>query len=168
MSIVTNTVVAFHYRLAEEFANGERSDWREESFGHQPLYYLHGYHNVIVGLEKALAGKQVGDSINISLKPEDAYGPRNNNAMHRVPIKHLQLPEGSGKLRAGSLAAVKTEQGMRNVVVFKVGKFNADVDFNHPLAGKTLYYEIEVVEVRQASAEELEHGHVHGAGGHHH
>jgi FKBP-type peptidyl-prolyl cis-trans isomerase SlyD len=68
----------------------------------------------------------------------------------------------------GTVAAVKTDKGVRNVVVAKVGKFNADVDFNHPLAGRTLYYEIEVVSVREASAEEIAHRHVHGPGGHHH
>ncbi len=88
--------------------------------------------------------------------------------MQRVPIKHLQLQQGVTKLKPGIVAAVKTERGVRSVVVSKVGKFNADVDFNHPLAGRTLYYEVEVVAVRDASAEEIAHGHVHGPGGHHH
>ena len=75
-TIVKNKVVSFHYRFAEVAEDGERGDWREESHGGNPLLYLHGYHNVVVGLEKALEGKKVGDSIEITLKPEDAYGFR--------------------------------------------------------------------------------------------
>jgi len=167
VTIGDNKVVSFHYRLAEVQANGSHSEWVEESRGGKPLLYLHGFHNVIVGLEKALTGKTVGDAINITLSPEDAYGPRNPKAVQRVPIKHLQIVR-SGKLKPGAVAVVQTNQGARNVVVLKAGKFNADVDFNHPYAGRTLYYEIEVVSVRDATAEEIAHGHAHGAGGHHH
>ncbi len=166
--ITLNKVVSFHYKLAEVAPDGSHGDWMEESSGGEPLFYLHGFHNVVVGLERALEGKSVGDSIEITLKPEEAYGPRQPDAMQRVPIKHLQLQQGVTKLKPGMVAAVKTERGVRSVVVSKVGKFNADVDFNHPLAGRTLYYEVEVVAVRDASAEEIAHGHVHGPGGHHH
>ena len=167
-TIALNKVVSFHYKLAEVAPDGSRGDWMEESSGGEPLFYLHGFHNVVVGLERALEGKAVGESIEITLKPEEAYGPRRPDAMQRVPIKHLQLQQGVTKLKPGMVAAVKTDRGMRSVVVSKVGKFNADVDFNHPLAGRTLYYEIEVVGIRDASAEEIAHGHVHGPGGHHH
>jgi len=166
--ITLNKVVSFHYKLAEVAPDGSHGDWMEESSGGEPLFYLHGFHNVVVGLERALEGKSVGDSIEITLKPEEAYGPRQPDAMQRVPIKHLQLQQGVTKLKPGMVAAVKTERGVRSVVVSKVGKFNADVDFNHPLAGRMLYYEVEVVAVRDASAEEIAHGHVHGPGGHHH
>ena len=166
--IALNKVVSFHYKLAEVAPDGSHGDWMEESSGGEQLFYLHGFHNVVVGLERALEGKSVGDSIEITLKPEEAYGPRQPDAMQRVPIKHLQLQQGVTKLKPGTVAAVKTERGVRSVVVSKVGKFNADVDFNHPLAGRTLYYEVEVVAVRDASAEEIAHGHVHGPGGHHH
>lgn len=165
--IADNTVVSFHYRLCEEFPDGTRSEWAEDSHGGQPLLYLHGFHNVVVGLEKAMTGKTVGDKIAITLKPEEAYGQRQPNAVQRVPIKHLQFANNK-KPRPGSLAAVQTNKGPRKVVVLKLGKFNADVDFNHPYAGRTLYYEIDVVSVRPATAEELAHGHAHGAGGHHH
>jgi FKBP-type peptidyl-prolyl cis-trans isomerase SlyD len=163
-----NKVVSFHYRLAEVAPDGDRGDWMEESFGGEPLYYLHGFNNVVSGLESALAGKTVGEKVEITLKPEEAYGPRQPNATQRVPLKHLQFPKGVSKPVPGTVAAVKTDKGVRNVVIAKVGKFNADVDFNHPLAGRTLYYEIEVVSVREASAEEIAHRHVHGPGGHHH
>ena len=166
--IAVNTVVTFHYRLSELDTEGNRGEWREQSHGGQPLYYLHGFHNVVVGLEKALEGKKAGDAIEITLNPEEAYGLRQENATQRVPIKHLSLPPGTKKLVPGTLASVKTDKGNRNVIVIKSGKFNADVDFNHPLAGKWLYYEIEVVAIRAASAEEIAHGHVHGPGGHAH
>ncbi len=166
--IALNKVVSFHYKLAEVAPDGSHGDWMEESSGGEPLFYLHGFHNVVVGLERALEGKAVGESIEITLKPEEAYGPRRSDAIQRVPIKHLQFQQGVTKLKPGMVAAVKTDRGVRNVVVAKVGKFNADVDFNHPLAGRTLYYEIVVVGIRDASAEEIAHGHVHGPGGHHH
>lgn len=167
-AIALNKVVSFHYKLAEVAPDGTRGDWLEESRGGEPLFYLHGFHNVVVGLERALEGKSVGESIEITLKPEEAYGPRKPDAVQRVPIKHLQLQQGVTKLTPGVVASVKTDRGMRSVVVAKVGKFNADVDFNHPLAGRTLYYEVKVVEIRDASAEEVAHGHVHGPGGHQH
>ncbi len=168
VKIGLNKVVSFHYRLAEVAPDGSHGDWMEESYDGQPLHYLHGFHNVVVGLERALEGKGIGETIEITLKPEEAYGPRKEGAQQRVPLKHLQLRTGDSKIHPGSLAAVQTDKGMRSVVVVKVGKFNADVDFNHPLAGRTLYYEIEVVDIREASAEEIAHGHVHGPGGHHH
>lgn len=166
--IAINKVVSFHYRLAEVNEEGERDGWREESHGGQPLYYLHGFHNVVVGLEKALEGKKKGDSIEITLKPDEAYGERRPNSTQRVPIKHLQFPGKVKKILPGMPAAVETNQGRRSVVIVKAGKFNADVDFNHPLAGRTLYYEVQVEDVRDASAEEIAHGHVHGVGGHQH
>lgn len=165
--ISKDKVVSFHYRLAEVLEDGSHSDWMEESHGGQPLLYLHGHRNVVAGLEQALAGKAVGDAVECTLQPEDAYGPRQPDAVQRVPIKHLQIM-GNGKVKAGALAVVHTNQGRRNVTVVKAGKFNADVDFNHPLAGRILYYEVEVVDIREATAEELAHGHVHGVGGHHH
>ena len=167
MVVGNDKVVSFHYRLAEVLPDGSHSDWIEESYGAQPLLYLHGYHNVIVGLEKALTGKAVGDAIAITLKPEEAYGPRQPDAVQRVPIKHLQLP-GKQKPVRGAMAVVQTNKGARKVIILKTGKFNADVDFNHPYAGRTLHYEIEVVKLRDATADELAHGHAHGAGGHHH
>lgn len=166
--IAINKVVSFHYRLAEVSKDGEKSEWMEQSHGGEPLYYLHGFHNVVVGLEKALEGKTIGDAIEIELQPEDAYGPRYPNSIQRVPIKHLQLPGGPGKIRPGMPALVETDKGRKRVVVVKVGKFNADVDFNHPLAGRILYYEVQVEGIRDASEEEVAHGHVHGVGGHHH
>ncbi len=166
-SIITNKVVSFHYRLSDVDADGYRGKLMEESFGGEPLYYLHGFHNVIVGLERALEGKIEGDAIDIVLQADEAYGRRQADAMRRVPIKHLHLPKGKKRLLPGMMAAVQTKAGTQRVLIVKVGKFNADVDFNHPYAGKTLHYEVEVVGVRDGTAEEIAHGHVHAPGGHH-
>ncbi|MDX1491028.1 MAG: peptidylprolyl isomerase [Pseudohongiellaceae bacterium] len=168
LSIADDCVVAFHYRLCEVKDDGEKTQWFEESFGKSPLHYLHGHDNVVPGLEAAMAGKQEGDKIAITLSPEQAYGPRRDNSIQRVPIKHLHLRPGHKKIQPGEIIAIQTDRGVVNAMVVKAGRFNVDVDTNHPFAGKTLHYEIEIVSVRKATQEEVAHRHVHGAGGHQH
>jgi len=160
MTINDNSVVSFHYRLKN--GSGEQL---ESSFKGQPLSYLHGTGNIIPGLEQELAGKAAGDEFSVTIKPRDAYGERNEQLRQRLPIKYLQ---SAGPLTAGGMALIDTGQGVRQVKVLKVGRFHADVDANHPLAGETLTFDVEVLSVREASAEEISHGHVHGPGGHHH
>ncbi|HEX4881447.1 MAG TPA: peptidylprolyl isomerase [Porticoccaceae bacterium] len=160
MQIAPNKAVTIHYTLTDE--TGVLLDSTRER---EPHAYLHGHRNLLPALEAQLAGRVVGDTLSVTLVPEQAYGPRRKDATTRVPIKHLAT---QGKLVPGQVVAVRTDKGLRRVVVQKVGKFNVDVDLNHPLAGKTLVYEVEVVAVRDASAEELAHGHVHGVGGHQH
>lgn len=168
LRVDVNRVVAFHYRLREIRPDGSASPWIEESFGRQPLLYLHGHGNVIAGLEQAMAGRKAGDAINITLPPELAYGLRTSNDLMRLPIKHLHGNVNPKALVPGSIVTMKTNQGLKNALVMKVGKFNVDVDTNHPYAGRTLHYQIEVLGVRPASAEEVAHRHVHGPGGHQH
>jgi len=163
MKIEDKIVVQFHYTLKDE-AGIEL----ESSHGSDALAYLHGYNNMLVGVEKALAGKEVGDKFSVTLQPEDTYGERKEDMIQRVPVKHLQGLVGSTKWKAGMAAVVETEQGQRQVTVIKVGKFMVTVDINPPLAGKILTFDLEVVELRQATDEEVEHGHAHGVGGHHH
>ncbi|MDG2140332.1 MAG: FKBP-type peptidyl-prolyl cis-trans isomerase [Gammaproteobacteria bacterium] len=153
-----NKVVAFDYRLCEVDSTGNRGEWFEKSKNREPLYYLHGFHNVIIGLERALEGKKVGDKIEITLQPEEAYGSRDPEGIRRIPTKNLQLPEGVKTLKAGGIARVRSNKGWHNAIILKPGKFNADLDFNHPLAGRVLHYEIEVQIVREATNEELELG----------
>lgn len=160
MSISTNSVVQFHYTLKDE--NGEQI---ETTSGKDPMAYLHGHNNIIPGLEKAMEGHVVGDTFSVTVKPEEGYGARKDNPLQRIPIKHLR---GAKKWKPGMVAWVETEQGQRQVTVVKVGKFNADCDLNHPLAGKVLTFDVEIVELREATAEEKSHGHAHGVGGHHH
>lgn len=160
MKITKDCVVQLHYTLKDE-AGAEL----ESSRGGEAMAYLHGHGNVIAGLEEALEGKAAGEQLSVTVPPEKAYGQPRSGAVQRVPVKHLQ---GAKRWRPGMVAVVHTEQGARQVQVRKVGKFMADVDFNHPLAGRTLTFDVEVLDVRAASAEELAHGHAHGAGGHHH
>lgn len=153
-------MVSFHYRLFE--ADAKLEDSRAEQ---QPVLYLHGHRNMLTALEEALAGKALGDTLSVTLPPEKAYGPIVPDAVERVPTKYVMAGK---KPRPGSVIKVSTRDGPKEVVVVKVGRFNVDVDTNHPLAGKTLRFEIEIESVREATTDELSHGHAHGAGGHHH
>lgn len=159
MPIDKDSVVTFHYRLSV----GEEQV--EDSHEGEPLSYLHGYRNLIPGLENEMAGKSAGDSFTATIPPELAYGPHQEDAVARVQMKQVLT---KGRLQAGQHIMLNTEHGPRQVRVIKPGKFVVDVDTNHPMAGATLRFVIDVVEVREASEEELAHGHVHGAGGHHH
>lgn len=160
MQIERDTVVYFHYTLSQ--VGGEQL---EASSDTEPMTYLHGHNNILPALEKAMFGKQAGDALQVTLAPHEAYGERREAAMQRVPIKHLHH---KGRLQPGMTVRLNTEQGPRPVRVVKVGKFNVDVDTNHPLAGLSLSFDIRIVDVRAATGEELAHGHVHGPGGHAH
>ncbi len=160
MQIQKDAVVYFHYTLSDE--NGKTF---ESSHDSHPMTYLHGNGNILPALEEEFNGKKEGDHFQVTLPPEKAYGVRNEENKQRVPIKHLNVKK---KLRPGMAVKVSTEKGMRDVTIVKVGKFNVDVDTNHPLAGLTLTFDVTIETVREAEAEELSHGHVHGEGGHQH
>ena len=160
MNIEKDSVVQFHYTLKDE-----AGEVIESSHDSQAMAYLHGHNNMLVGVENALAGKTEGESFSITLQPEDAYGQRQEDAVQRVPAKHLQ---GAAKWKPGMIAVVNTEQGQRQVTVIKSGKFMVTVDMNPPLAGKVLTFDIEVIDVREATEDEISHGHAHGVGGHQH
>lgn len=166
--IGTNSVVSFHYRMCEVDQDGNKKEWLESSFDHSPAVYLHGHSNIIEGIETAMAGKSIGAEVSVTVSPEDAYGLRQDNAVQRIPLKHVYEAAKTKTFKPGDIVTVQTNQGWRDVTVMKAGKFNLDVDFNHPFAGKTLYYEIKVMDIREASEEEKHHGHAHGPGGHHH
>lgn len=160
MQITKDTVAQFIYTLKDEAGN----ELESTEAGH-PVAYLHGHDNMLEGLEKELDGKSVGDKFSVTLAPADAYGERHEESEQRVPVKHLQ---GAKKWKPGMIALVNTDQGQRQVTVVKAGKFMVTVDTNHPFAGMTLTFDIEVLDIRQASAEEVAHGHAHGVGGHQH
>jgi FKBP-type peptidyl-prolyl cis-trans isomerase SlyD len=153
-------VVTFHYMLKN--ADGEQM---ESSHDGDPITYLHGANNIVTGLEKAMEGHAIKDSFTAKLEPEEAYGVRNENNIQRVPLKRLK---GIGKISVGQVLNLQTNKGQVQVTVLKVGRFNVDVDGNHPLAGQQLTFDVEVADIREASKEELEHRHVHGPGGHQH
>lgn len=164
MQIAKDTVVTFHYRLSN--SAGEEL---ETSKGGDPMAYLHGHNNIIVGLEKAMEGKQAEDVFTATVDAKDGYGERVEDAVQRVPLKHLHGDKKQlARLKKGDVATINTDQGARQVIVVKAGKFNVDVDTNHPLAGQTLTFDIEVESVRAATEEEIAHGHAHGVGGHQH
>ncbi|MBR9910364.1 MAG: peptidylprolyl isomerase [Gammaproteobacteria bacterium] len=160
MQISADKVVSFHYRLREE--GGEVFEDSQED---GPVLYLHGHGGMLPGLEEALEGKSEGESFDVTLSPEKGYGQRKEGAVQRVAKKHLLT---KGKITPGMVVQLSTEHGPQEATVIKVGLKTLDIDGNHPLAGKSLAFSVDVLEVRDATAEEISHGHAHGAGGHHH
>ena len=161
MKIKHNAIVSFHYRLRDATTQEEL----ESSHTGNPSVYLHGRHAITPALEAAMTEKETGDTFSINLLPEDSFGIREEGRHQRVPIKHLM---GKIKPKIGMSVSVQTDGGVRQGVVIKVGKFNVDLDANHPLAGKTVIFDVEIIDVREATQEEIDHGHAHGAGGHQH
>jgi FKBP-type peptidyl-prolyl cis-trans isomerase SlyD len=160
MKIESNCVVSFHYELSD--AAGAPI---ESSRGREPLTALIGAGGIIPGVEAALIGRSAGESVSVSVPPEQGYGERREGWTQRVPKKYFR---DAARLKPGVTTMLQTNEGPRVVVVNKVGESVVDVDLNHPMAGKTLNFALEVLEVRAATAEEIAHGHVHGPGGHHH
>lgn len=160
MKIGKDCAVFLHYTLTDE--DGKQL---ESSYGEEPMSYLHGHNNIIQGLEEALVDKVAGDKVTVTVPPEKGYGEVQPEMQQRVAIKYLQ---GAKTWRPGMIAMVQTEQGPRQVQIVKVGRFMADVDLNHPMAGKTLTFDVEIVSVRAGDASEIDHGHVHEDGGHAH
>ena len=159
MKIAENSVVQFHYTVSEP---GHEAI--ETSRGGEPLAVLIGHGGIIPGLESAMKDREAGDKFEVTVGPEQAYGQRRDNLTQRIPRKHFK----NAKLVPGMQIVLPTEAGPRPMTVQKVGISVVDVDLNHPMAGKTLNFDVEIIDVREASAEEKEHGHVHGEGGHQH
>lgn len=160
MEICGDKVVTIHYTLKSD--GGEVLD---ASAGGEPLAYLHGFGNVIPGLESALEGKSTGDKLSVTVSPEQGYGLRDEGLVQSVARAAFK---GVEQLVPGMRFHAGGSQGSAVVIVTQVEKDLVTVDANHPLAGQTLHFEVEVAGVRDATREELEHGHVHGAGGHDH
>ncbi len=160
MQISKDSVVSMAYTLTND--EGQVID---TSAGGEPLVYLHGAQNIIPGLENALVGKQVGDKLTVNVVAADGYGEYNPDLVQVVP-KHLFA--GVENIEAGMQFHAQTDYGMQVVTVAAVEGDEITVDGNHPLASQNLNFDVEIMDIRAASAEELEHGHVHGAGGHHH
>lgn len=160
MQIDTNSVVSFHYELTNDA--GEVLD---ASAPNNPLTYLHGAGNIIRGLETQLAGKSAGSELKVTVQPEDGYGLHREDLVQEVPRKAFPEPD---KLEPGMQFSAQSDRGTLPVVITKVTTDSVTVDGNHPLAGKVLHFAVRIADVREASSEELAHGHVHGPGGHHH
>jgi FKBP-type peptidyl-prolyl cis-trans isomerase SlyD len=160
MKIAHEKVVSIHYTLTNQ--EGAVLD---SSSGSEPLAYLHGFGNIIPGLENALEGKEMGEKLSVTVEPEQGYGARDEQLVQAVPRSAFK---GVEELAPGMQFQAQGPQGTRLVVVTQVAQDIVTVDANHPLAGQILHFEVEVSEVRAATAEEIEHGHVHGPHGHQH
>ena len=156
MQIADNTAVSIHYTLSNDA--GEVID---SSIGDDALVYLHGAGNIISGLEKSLQGKGVGDKFNVRIEPEDAYGEFRDEM---VQVISREMFEGIDTVEVGMQFHADVNYGTGVVTVVNVDGDAITIDGNHPLAGETLTFDVEVVDVRPATEEEMAHGHIHGAG----
>lgn len=160
MKIEKDKVVSIEYTLRDD--SGEVLDSSE---GREPLAYLHGNGNLIPGLEAQLEGRSANESLKVSVAPADGYGEF--DAAQIVDVPRSQFT-GVADLAVGMQFTASGPEGQRVVTVTKVGLETVTVDGNHPLAGQTLNFDVKIVDVRDATSDEISHGHVHGAGGHHH
>lgn len=160
MQVTQDAVVSIHYTLTND--QGVTLD---SSAGGEPLAYLHGNGNLIPGLERALDGKSAGDKLQVQVVAADAYGELDPDLVQDVPRDAFR---GIDDIQVGMQFQAQSNHGPRAVVVTKVASDVVTVDGNHPLAGQNLNFEVEIKDVREATEEELEHGHVHGPGGHEH
>lgn len=160
MEIADQRAVLMHYTLTND-----KGDVLDSSQGNEPLAYLHGAGNIIPGLEKALLGKKAGDKLQVNVSPAEGYGERDERLIQQVPRRAFQ---GIKDIQPGMTFHAQGDQGPMQVTVKRIAGDMVTVDGNHPLAGESLNFDVEIVEVRPATSEEMSHGHVHGAGGHHH
>jgi FKBP-type peptidyl-prolyl cis-trans isomerase SlyD len=159
MNIAKDQVVSINYTLTD--VNGQVLDSSQET---GPLSYLHGNDNIIPGLEKALEGKTEGATLKVSVPAAEAYGLRDEQLVINVPKSQFQ---DAGTVEEGMQFEAETSDGSRIVTVTKVEGDMVTIDANHPLAGMDLNFDVQVVGIRAATEEELEHGHVHDHGHHH-
>ena len=160
MLIEKDRVALIHYTLTDD--SGTVID---SSAGGEPLAYIHGNGNLVPGLESALQGKKSREKLTVTVAPADGYGMRDEQLVQRVPKRSLG---GVGEIKKGMQFQAQVGGGVRAFTVIAVVGDMITLDGNHALADKNLNFQIEIVDVREASREELDHGHVHGAGGHHH
>lgn len=160
MHIGDQKVVTLHYTLTDN--EGKVIDQSEDG----SFAYLQGAGNIIPGLENALAGKSTGEELSVNVSPEEAYGVRDESMLQQVP---KNMFEDTGQIAIGTQFHAQGPNGeMLVVTVIEVQEEHVVVDGNHPLAGVELNFDVKIIEVRDASEEEVEHGHVHGPEGHHH
>ncbi len=160
MTVENDSVVTIEYTV-----KGKDGNVIDTSAGRAPLAYLHGKRNIVIGLENAISGKKIGDEFKVTVAPAEGYGERNEDLVSTVPLTDLsEIPE----LEVGIQLQAQTPQGFRILTVRAIENGEVTLDGNHPLAGETLEFAVKVVGVRAATKEELQHGHVHGPGGHQH
>lgn len=160
MQASRDKIVTMHYTLTADDGNV-----LDSSSGGEPLSYLHGHGNIVPGLENALEGAETGFKSRVTVEPEDGYGARREEMVIAAPRDQF---DPAMDLKPGLQVVANGPQGQIIFTVREVGDEEVTLDGNHPLAGQRLHFDVEVTDVRAASAEELSHGHVHGPGGHHH
>ncbi|MFM8330778.1 MAG: peptidylprolyl isomerase [Candidatus Methylumidiphilus sp.] len=160
MLVSAQKVVFIHYTLTND-----EGDVIDSSEGHEPLAYIHGEGNIIPGLENALVGKTAGEKLKVTIPPEQAYGVRDESLVHGVPKGAFH---GVDEILPGMQFHTDSPDGGQLVTVVDIQGDTVILDGNHPMSGQTLNFDVEITEIRDATEEELAHGHVHGAGGHHH
>ncbi|MFZ9595894.1 MAG: FKBP-type peptidyl-prolyl cis-trans isomerase [Bdellovibrionia bacterium] len=159
MKISKNSVVSIQYTLCDD-----SKQVLDQSEAHDPLVYLHGSEAIIPGLEKALEGKSAGDRLTVSIPPEEAYGLKEEGLTDT--LSRDEFPEDE-ELEVGESYEVETDDGYEILTITDIQGDEVTVDTNHPLAGQTLHFEVEVTDVREATDEEIEHGHPHTPNTHH-
>jgi FKBP-type peptidyl-prolyl cis-trans isomerase SlyD len=159
MQISKHKVVTMDYTLTDD-----QGTVIDSSQGRDPLAYIQGVGNIIPGLEQALEGKTSGEALSVTISPEDAYGERDETLLRAVPRNLFDVDD----LQVGMQFQTQSEAGMEIVTIVGVTDDDVTIDANHPLAGVTLNFDVTVVDVRDATEDELSHGHVHGPGGHEH
>ncbi len=160
MKAANQTVVSIDYTLKDD--EGDVLDASEDG---SPLVYLHGADNIIPGLEEALTGKSAGEAFTVVVSAEDGYGEYDESLV--AEVERDRFP-GADEVELGDQFQANTPEGPRMVTVIGIEDEAITIDANHPLAGETLHFDVKIVDVRAATKEEIEHGHVHGEGGHHH
>lgn len=160
MQAANQTVVSIDYTLKDD-----EGDVLDSSEAGSPLVYLHGADNIIPGLEAALTGKSVGEELTVVVSAEDGYGEYDESLV--AEVERDRFP-GADEIELGDEFQANTPEGPRMVTVIGIDDEAITIDANHPLAGETLHFQVKIVDVRAATKEEIEHGHVHGEGGHHH
>ncbi|MDQ6955233.1 MAG: peptidylprolyl isomerase [Mariprofundaceae bacterium] len=153
MTISHHKVVTIDYTL-----KNSQAEVLDSSEGQEPLSYLHGAENIVPGLERELEGKMVGDSLTAEVKPKDGYGVRNEELVAAIP---RDMFESDMDIEVGMSFQAETDQGIQTVNIIAISDEEVTVDGNHPLADHTLFFDVTVRAIREATAEELEHGHVH-------
>lgn len=159
MTIAKHSIATLHYTLKDDA--GEILDVADEN---NPFLYMHGVGGMIPGLEKALDSKQAGEKVVISVPPADAYGERNPNLTQDVPREMFgSIPDED--MVVGAQFQAQTDQGVEIITVAAIEGDTIKIDGNHPMAGETLHFDVDVIDVRDATDEEIAHGHPHGPGG---
>jgi len=159
MIISKNSAVYFQYSLSDE--TGDIIDASPEN---EPMAYLQGHNSIIPGLEKEMEGKKSGDVMVVTVEPKEAYGERKEEMVQQIPRESFKAED----IKIGMRFEATTPNGAVSVVVADLTDETVTVDGNHPLAGKKLTFDVRISDVREATKEELTHGHIHGPGGHQH